>query len=65
MTSNIHLRKPHSRLVEIPVKSKIALTAVEDQICTLLDECTQKLKEEKGITTSCRIAGGWVRDKVN
>ncbi|KAG6896741.1 hypothetical protein C0992_006403 [Termitomyces sp. T32_za158] len=29
------------------------------------DGCTKALREEKGITTSCRIAGGWVRDKAS
>ncbi|KAF8640569.1 hypothetical protein AX17_000231 [Amanita inopinata Kibby_2008] len=42
----------------------IELTPAEDQICTLIDECTTFLKREQNITTSCRIAGGWVRDKL-
>lgn len=45
--------------------SKIELTEVEEKICDLFDKCTTYLKEEKNITTSCRFAGGWVRDKVN
>jgi tRNA nucleotidyltransferase (CCA-adding enzyme) len=44
---------------------EIKLTEAESQICALLDECTRQLKDAKGISTSCRIAGGWVRDKVN
>lgn len=44
--------------------SRISLTETESKICTLLDECTTHLREEQGITTSCRIAGGWVRDKL-
>lgn len=47
-----------------PASMTIELTDTEIQVCTLLDECTQKLQEEKGVKTSCRIAGGWVRDKV-
>ncbi|KAJ7923015.1 hypothetical protein B0H13DRAFT_1603054 [Mycena leptocephala] len=43
---------------------KIELTEVENQLCTLLDECCTDLKESKGLDTSCRIAGGWVRDKL-
>ncbi|KAH9927468.1 uncharacterized protein BXZ73DRAFT_90738 [Epithele typhae] len=42
---------------------EIKLTPVEDELCTLVDEFTQKLKEQR-IETSCRIAGGWVRDKL-
>lgn len=48
-----------------PDKMEINLTDVENQVCVLLDECTQHLKNEEGLTTSCRVAGGWVRDKVN
>ena len=51
--------------IDIPEKMEIRLTEVEEQICTLLDECTKNLARQKDITTSCRIAGGWVRDKVN
>lgn len=43
----------------------VELTEEEDQICALLDECTKQMKQENGQVTSCRIAGGWVRDKVN
>jgi tRNA nucleotidyltransferase (CCA-adding enzyme) len=49
---------------QIPGDLKIELTEVENQLCTLLDECCTDLKETKSINTSCRIAGGWVRDKV-
>lgn len=44
---------------------EIQLTEVEDRVCTLLDGCTKWMKAEHGMDTSCRIAGGWVRDKVN
>lgn len=42
----------------------IQLTEEEDALCGLLDQCTRTLRETEGIETSCRIAGGWVRDKV-
>lgn len=42
----------------------IQLTEVENDLCVLLDECCADLKETKGLSTSCRIAGGWVRDKL-
>ncbi|KAI0651437.1 hypothetical protein C8Q79DRAFT_899091 [Trametes meyenii] len=43
---------------------EIKLTKEEDELCTLLDQCTRHLKDAEGIETSCRIAGGWVRDKL-
>ncbi|KAF7340077.1 tRNA nucleotidyltransferase [Mycena venus] len=49
---------------QIPGDMKIELTGVENQLCTFLDECCTDLKENKSISTSCRIAGGWVRDKL-
>ncbi|KAJ7456510.1 hypothetical protein FB451DRAFT_1407208 [Mycena latifolia] len=48
---------------QVPGNMKIELTDVENEICTLLDACCADLKD-KGLTTSCRIAGGWVRDKL-
>jgi hypothetical protein len=50
--------------VQVPARMEITLTETEDQLCTLLDESAHWMKEHKGISTSCRIAGGWVRDKV-
>ncbi|KAG6837904.1 hypothetical protein H0H93_013057 [Arthromyces matolae] len=50
--------------VSVPTVMQITLTDQEAQVCELLDGCTKALSEEKGITTSCRIAGGWVRDKL-
>jgi tRNA nucleotidyltransferase (CCA-adding enzyme) len=44
---------------------KVELNDVEDRICELFDDCSKYLRKEKGTTTTCRIAGGWVRDKVN
>ncbi|KAH0590244.1 tRNA nucleotidyltransferase, mitochondrial [Termitomyces sp. J132] len=50
--------------IPIPAAMQITLTDKEAQICQLLDDCTKTLREERGIMTSCRIAGGWVRDKL-
>ncbi|KAJ7693549.1 hypothetical protein B0H17DRAFT_1159371 [Mycena rosella] len=49
---------------QIPGDMKIELTQTENDLCVLLDECCADLKESQGLTTSCRIAGGWVRDKL-
>ncbi|KAG5652005.1 hypothetical protein H0H81_006620 [Sphagnurus paluster] len=49
--------------IPVPAEMKIELTEAEKQVCDLLDSCTKSLRE-KGINTSCRIAGGWVRDKL-
>ena len=54
---------PIPRIVPLEVE-KIDLTQVETSVCDLLDGCANSLTE-KGIPTTCRIAGGWVRDKVN
>ncbi|KAF9015440.1 hypothetical protein BDQ17DRAFT_1209165, partial [Cyathus striatus] len=53
-----------STRVPIPTDMKIQLTDAEDRICTLLDDCTKYLLQEKAVSVTCRIAGGWVRDKV-
>lgn len=50
--------------VTIPGKMEIRLTEAESELCTLLDGCTNWMRERHEINTSCRIAGGWVRDKV-
>jgi hypothetical protein len=49
--------------IPIPDRLDVHLTDVEERLCTLLDDCTKYLAD-KGTHTSCRIAGGWVRDKV-
>jgi tRNA nucleotidyltransferase (CCA-adding enzyme) len=49
--------------IPIPEQPDVHLTEVEAKLCTLLDDCTKYLAD-KGTYTSCRIAGGWVRDKV-
>ncbi|KIO02449.1 hypothetical protein M404DRAFT_148000 [Pisolithus tinctorius Marx 270] len=47
------------------IREQIDLTDAEDRLCALLDEFTGHLEKEKGVRTTCRISGGWVRDKVN
>ncbi|KIY67516.1 hypothetical protein CYLTODRAFT_321889, partial [Cylindrobasidium torrendii FP15055 ss-10] len=49
--------------ISVPDVLRIDLTDAEDKLCGLLNECAADLKGN-GISTSCRIAGGWVRDKV-
>lgn len=46
---------------------QIELTPTEDNLCTLLDDCTRHLRENYPDLppVECRIAGGWVRDKVS
>jgi hypothetical protein len=56
--------RPLPSRVEAPKQMEIVLTDTESQICALFDECTQFLKKRFSIDTSCRVAGGWVRDKV-
>ncbi|TFK40882.1 hypothetical protein BDQ12DRAFT_600250 [Crucibulum laeve] len=43
---------------------KIELTETEERICQLLNGCAMSLQKEKNVYTTCRIAGGWVRDKL-
>ncbi|KAF9498151.1 hypothetical protein BDN71DRAFT_1386446 [Pleurotus eryngii] len=50
--------------VKPPEHLQVILTDIEEQICVLVDGCTKHLKTEEGIETTCRIAGGWVRDKL-
>jgi hypothetical protein len=48
-----------------PVKAtQITLTDAESQLCSLLREFTSHLKTTANQDVECRIAGGWVRDKV-
>ena len=65
MSSAIHLRRTRIERVPTPSPLQVRLTDQEVQICDLLDGCRNYLQEEKGISTTCRIAGGWVRDKVS
>ncbi|KAJ7139600.1 hypothetical protein C8R44DRAFT_764909 [Mycena epipterygia] len=61
---NLSMALSHSTSRKIPGNMKIELTDVENKLCVLLDECCVDLKENKGLSASCRIAGGWVRDKL-
>jgi tRNA nucleotidyltransferase (CCA-adding enzyme) len=64
MTKSLFLDLSPSKPVRLSSNPSITLTDAEDHICTLLDDFTRELKQAKGISTSCRVAGGWVRDKV-
>lgn len=65
MTRNISLLGLFKETpIPVPEKLEINLTPDEGQLYTLLDECKQEL-QRKGEDVECRIAGGWVRDKVN
>lgn len=43
----------------------IRLTEDEDRVCQLLDDYVKNAQEDVSMRTVCRIAGGWVRDKVS
>ncbi|KAF7986165.1 hypothetical protein HWV62_38552 [Athelia sp. TMB] len=64
MTAFIQLRAATLNRVAPPEIMAIDVTSEENEVFTLLDECTQYLAKEHGLTTSCRVAGGWVRDKL-
>lgn len=51
--------------VTIPSEMHVQLTETEDQICKLLDNYVNESQADAPTKTVCRIAGGWVRDKVN
>jgi tRNA nucleotidyltransferase (CCA-adding enzyme) len=65
MSRSVSFKPAHIDRNSIPIPDPldIRLTDVESQLCNLLDDCTKHLAEN-GVHTSCRIAGGWVRDKV-
>ncbi|XP_006454575.1 hypothetical protein AGABI2DRAFT_176078, partial [Agaricus bisporus var. bisporus H97] len=42
----------------------IRLTEDEDRVCQLLDDYVKNAQEDVSMRTVCRIAGGWVRDKL-
>ncbi|TRM65648.1 hypothetical protein BD626DRAFT_485438 [Schizophyllum amplum] len=63
-TRSMSLRSSPRQRIAVPQELTVRLTDDEDRLCTLLDDCANYLRDEKGITTSCRIAGGWVRDKL-
>ncbi|KAI0047658.1 poly A polymerase C-terminal region-like protein [Auriscalpium vulgare] len=60
MARTVSFRAVTAERISIPEITEIKLTEVESRLCTLLDECTKYLEAEKGIKTSCRIAGGWL-----
>ncbi|VDC01935.1 unnamed protein product [Peniophora sp. CBMAI 1063] len=64
MATKISFKPVKPDRIVIPKDMSVTLSEQEAQLCQLLDECTRKLEEEKGVKTSCRIAGGWVRDKL-
>lgn len=63
LLGHIHGRNMTTRIAPA-VREVIQLTDAEDNLCTLLDEFTRHLLDNKNITTACRINGGWVRDKL-
>ena len=64
MATKVSFKPVKPDRIAIPQHMSVALSDQELQLCQLLDECTRELEREKGVKTSCRIAGGWVRDKV-
>ena len=46
------------------MKDHIELDAEEARLCSLLVACSDQLRSERSINVTCRIAGGWVRDKL-
>ncbi|KAL0063243.1 CCA tRNA nucleotidyltransferase, mitochondrial [Marasmius tenuissimus] len=64
MAALIPLRTSKVNRILIPEEMNVELTETEEKICELLDQCTEHLRKTKGIHTECRIAGGWVRDKL-
>ncbi|TFK45174.1 hypothetical protein OE88DRAFT_1797176 [Heliocybe sulcata] len=64
-STSLSLKHVQKQRIQVPETMSVTLTEEEDQICALLDEYTKRVKEKDGVSTSCRVAGGWVRDKVN
>ncbi|KZV76945.1 hypothetical protein PENSPDRAFT_679619 [Peniophora sp. CONT] len=64
MATTVSFKPVQPDRIAIPKDMSVTLSDQESQLCQLLDEFTQQLEQEKGIKTSCRIAGGWVRDKL-
>jgi len=60
----MHLKTYTIPRVQAPERLEVHLTKDEEKICDFLNECRSYLESEKNISTTCRIAGGWVRDKV-
>lgn len=51
--------------IAAPPEMDVRLTDEEDRICQLLDNYVKETQGDTSTRTVCRIAGGWVRDKVN
>ncbi|KDQ54903.1 hypothetical protein JAAARDRAFT_38018 [Jaapia argillacea MUCL 33604] len=64
MTRNVSLKHITYSRVVVPDAMTVTLTSEEDQLCSLLHEYTEYLRQEKGEEICCRVAGGWVRDKL-
>ncbi|KAF5312426.1 hypothetical protein D9619_003069 [Psilocybe cf. subviscida] len=64
LSRRMSLRNTGLPRIAAPQQLEIDLTETEDTLCNLLNDCAAYLQQEKGISTTCRIAGGWVRDKL-
>lgn len=62
--STMALRNFPTQRVPIPAEMKVQLSDTEDRICKLLDDYVRDTQGDPSARTICRIAGGWVRDKV-
>jgi len=60
----MHLKTYTIPRVQAPERLEVHLTQDEEKICEFLNDCRSYIESEKNISTTCRIAGGWVRDKV-
>ncbi|KAL7749689.1 CCA tRNA nucleotidyltransferase, mitochondrial [Sorochytrium milnesiophthora] len=49
---------------DAPPPGLVQLNESEAQLCTLLDHTCAYLRDQHNKTVVCRIAGGWVRDKL-
>ncbi len=58
------LRKTPVHRITIPTEMRVQLTEAEDRFCQLLDDYVKETQPDASTRTVCRIAGGWVRDKV-
>ncbi|KAJ7596771.1 hypothetical protein C8J56DRAFT_1041030 [Mycena floridula] len=50
--------------IEIPSQMRVELSTVETEFCDLLKKFNSHLKDSDKQSNTCRIAGGWVRDKL-
>jgi hypothetical protein len=64
-SSTMSLRNHPVNKCTVPPDAHIRLTEDEDRICQLLDDYVRDAQEDESARTVCRIAGGWVRDKVS